>query len=404
MKIKIKDILPNPFRNIEHYPIIRGKVDQLKRSYENTDFWDNIVGRINEKGKFEQAYGHHRKVALLEHFGPNHVVEVIDKPLDDAHMIKVMAAENMDEWGTSAIVEIETVEAVVKAFAEGRIKLNKAGQPKAARYAPSFIPGKGKSETSDFSYNAETIGEFLGWTYGKEKKASDKVYHALTALQYIEEGIIELSAFDGLTSSGIKAVVTEARQAREYKDIRAKEAEREAEAARKEAEEAEKAEARARAREDQEKARRKAAEREEAERQAAYKRAEAEEYRKQGQQAASKVTKAVSAHLRSGGGTKTAPDVAIQAVPLHDRKASPNIEDYLSKALTPIWQFCQEDTHAEKLNRVLEFKDELDRSVLTNAARTLRDVRDRMEWWAKKFDPGTRSKKAARNGKLALKN
>jgi hypothetical protein len=403
MKIKIKDILPNPFRNIEHYPILRPKIETLKRSYESTEFWDNIVGRINHKNQFEQAYGHHRKVALLEHYGPNHEVEVIVKDLDDGHMIKVMASENMDEWGTSAIVEIETVEAVVKAYGVGKIKLAKPTGSKDLRRAPSFIPDKEKFVATNFSYNAQTVGEFLGWTYGKEKKAMDKVHYALTALQYIEEGIIDLSAFADLTSSGIKAVITEARQAREFKESRAREAQRLAEEARKEAEEAGKAAAKAKAREDQEKARRKAAEQEEALREEARQKAEAQHYHKQAQEAASKVSKAVSAHLRGGGGTKTAGDAAMKAVPIHERKAPPDLEDYLSKILTPIWEFCLEDKHAENLNRVLEFKDELDEGVLKNAARTLRDVRDRMEAWAKDFDPGTRLKRT-RNGKLLLKN
>jgi ParB-like nuclease family protein len=392
MKIKIKDILPNPFRNIEHYPILRPKINTLKRSYQSTEFWDNIVGRINSKGQFEQAYGHHRKVALLEQYGPNHEVKVIVKDLDDGHMIKIMANENMDEWGTSAIVEIETVEAVVKAFAEGRIKLRKPLGDQYTRCAPSFIP-KEKCNTTTLLYNAQTVAEFLGWTVGEEKAANVKVKNALTALQYIEEGIIELSEFDELTSSGINAVIQEARQAREYKESRAKEAQRDAEAARREAEAAKKAEEHARAHHKEEKAREKAAEHEEALRKEARQKAEAQHWHKEGQKAAGKVGKAVSAHLRSGGGVKTAGDVAITAVPIYERKPPPDIVDYLKKALTPIWQFCMEDSHAEKLNRVLEFKDDLDRSVLINAARTLRDVRDRMEYWAKEFDPGRKRSK-----------
>jgi len=43
MKISVKDLRPNPFRRIEHYPINRGKVDALKNSIKETSFWDNIA-------------------------------------------------------------------------------------------------------------------------------------------------------------------------------------------------------------------------------------------------------------------------------------------------------------------------------------------------------------------------
>jgi len=35
-----------------------------------------------------------------------------------------MAHENMEEWETSAIVEIETIAAVVEAYGAGKIELN----------------------------------------------------------------------------------------------------------------------------------------------------------------------------------------------------------------------------------------------------------------------------------------
>ena len=45
MKIKIKDLTPNPFRDSEHYPIDQEKVESLKRSINKTGFWDNILAR-----------------------------------------------------------------------------------------------------------------------------------------------------------------------------------------------------------------------------------------------------------------------------------------------------------------------------------------------------------------------
>ena len=48
MKVKLKDVHPNPFRNMERYPIHKQKILQLKNSIQSTDFWDNIVARERE--------------------------------------------------------------------------------------------------------------------------------------------------------------------------------------------------------------------------------------------------------------------------------------------------------------------------------------------------------------------
>ena len=106
MKIKVKDLKPNPYRDIEHYPIDRVKVQNLKDSIEQSGFWDNILARkIN--GEIQIAYGHHRDVALKE-LG----IEEIDIPvkdIDDATMIQIMANENMEQWDTNQSVINETV-------------------------------------------------------------------------------------------------------------------------------------------------------------------------------------------------------------------------------------------------------------------------------------------------------
>ena len=46
MKIKVKNLLPNPFRNIDAYPIDQEKIRQLRNSIKETGFWDNILGRL----------------------------------------------------------------------------------------------------------------------------------------------------------------------------------------------------------------------------------------------------------------------------------------------------------------------------------------------------------------------
>jgi hypothetical protein len=106
------DIRPNPFRNIDRYPINRDKVEKLKESINRTDFWDNLVARIGSDGKPEIGYGHHRMVALREMYPDDHRVSLIVRDLDDAAMLHVMADENMQEWQSDGSVIVETVRAV----------------------------------------------------------------------------------------------------------------------------------------------------------------------------------------------------------------------------------------------------------------------------------------------------
>jgi hypothetical protein len=169
VKFKIADIQPNPFRHMDRYPIRRDKVKALRESMRTTDFWDNVVARVDSYGKPQIAYGHHRLVALREEYAPDHEVSLIVRDLDDTHMLQVMARENLEEWGTSAAVEHETVRAVVEAYAKGQIKLPAppSSVQRGLRFAPSFVEPSvsDRSETDGHPYTASQIGEFLGWPW-----------------------------------------------------------------------------------------------------------------------------------------------------------------------------------------------------------------------------------------------
>jgi len=111
MKVKIKDLRPNPYRDIKNYPIDRDKVQSLIESIEQTGFWDNILAR-SVNGHIEIAYGHHRLEALKKVFKPDDEVDIPVKTLDEPTMIRIMANENMQQWGNNIAVIIETVKAI----------------------------------------------------------------------------------------------------------------------------------------------------------------------------------------------------------------------------------------------------------------------------------------------------
>ena len=129
MKIKVKDLRPNPFRKIKTYPIDRDKIKALKISINETTFWDNIVARKNN-GKFEIAYGHHRLITLQE-LGIKEV-NIPVRGFDDAMMIRIMANENLDEWKNRPAVINETV-LTAKEFLDAELAKGWKDSPGAVR-------------------------------------------------------------------------------------------------------------------------------------------------------------------------------------------------------------------------------------------------------------------------------
>jgi ParB-like chromosome segregation protein Spo0J len=175
VKVQIKDLKPNPFRNIEHYPIDQAKVEALAASIGQTGFWDNILGR--KQGDHVQiAYGHHRIAALKKAMKLTDTVDIPVKELDDATMLKIMANENMEDWKTSPGVIDETVKAA-KGFLE-------------AHPEEILILSVDKSRKPG-EVNVRIIAEFLGWP-------PERVRYAIDRLGLIDEGIVEPEAVRAL--------------------------------------------------------------------------------------------------------------------------------------------------------------------------------------------------------------
>jgi len=180
MKIQIKDLKPNPFRDMENYPINQEKVQSLTNSINQTGFWDNILARKNN-GNIEIAYGHHRLVVLKKLFRPDDYVDIPVKELDDATMIRIMANENMNEWDTSIQIINETVKVTRKfLFSRERGNLIKTKNPKAK---------------IDYHHSKEAfqISEFLGgnWT-------EYRIWESLNRLGLFDKNELDKEAIESL--------------------------------------------------------------------------------------------------------------------------------------------------------------------------------------------------------------
>lgn len=172
MRIKIKDILPNPYRDFKFCPIDKDKVDALINSMKQTGFWDNVVVRPHptESGKYQQAYGHNRLIAASAVFGDNYEVDLPVRELSNEVMLQMMANENMEYWAATPAVIDETVRQT-KRFLEDNLEV-------AARY------GDIKRIKDDCTIGRSLIAKFLGWNEGK-------VAYSLERLNLVDSGEIE---------------------------------------------------------------------------------------------------------------------------------------------------------------------------------------------------------------------
>jgi hypothetical protein len=139
MKIALKDIKPNPYRNLTLYPLLTPTLDQLVASIEKSGFWDNVVVR-KAKGEYELAYGHHRLEAAKQ--AGLKEADFIVKSLSDDDMLTMMYLENQDDTDRKPWLSLmESVEGIMKGLTEGtvHVELTEKVNDQYKRTAPSFI-------------------------------------------------------------------------------------------------------------------------------------------------------------------------------------------------------------------------------------------------------------------------
>lgn len=209
MKLKLKDILPNPYRDLKANPLIEEKIVSLMDSINQTGFWDNVVVRKNAQGKYELAYGHHRLAAAIR--AGLTEADFIVKELDDALMIQIMDNENRETYGSTPASLIESVKAVVQALAKGTIppfKIDPKINKQHLRYAPSFVPGVSSTDSVEHAYTTLTIATFLGRTRAGGKIVDESITAALNALYLKEVGRFSDSLLITKDRTGAKKPIT----------------------------------------------------------------------------------------------------------------------------------------------------------------------------------------------------
>ncbi|MGP0017943.1 MAG: ParB N-terminal domain-containing protein [Candidatus Sulfotelmatobacter sp.] len=186
-EFKLKDVLPNPFRDVARFPLNKEKLEALEESIRATGFWNNILGRKRSDGKLEIAYGHHRLAALkkLEILSAVFIV----RQLSDEQMLAIMQAENDERYSHDFCSVIEAVRSAVLKVASGELHISVPldTPKKRIRYAPSFVAGKEPMPDS-VPYTAKEIARLLA-SLQKDGEPKKKIIVALDVLELEERQV-----------------------------------------------------------------------------------------------------------------------------------------------------------------------------------------------------------------------
>jgi hypothetical protein len=134
--LKICSIRPNPFRQLDRYPLDEAKITKLVSSIKRNRFWGNVVARKSVHGH-ELAFGHHRVEAARRIYGNEAEIKILVGNLSDAQMLQFMAADNDEVFNLSPGFVLEVVGATIqfleKDLTPSRVKAMGGNLPVMAR-------------------------------------------------------------------------------------------------------------------------------------------------------------------------------------------------------------------------------------------------------------------------------
>jgi hypothetical protein len=121
MLVDLRELKPNPMRDMRVDPIDDDRVADLKASIEEDGFWGGIVCRQIHDGTIQIGFGHHRVKAAVQ-AGVYHAdVCVRNGDMDDGAMARIYARENATQRGNTGTAQVGSVAAAVRYLAKGSL-------------------------------------------------------------------------------------------------------------------------------------------------------------------------------------------------------------------------------------------------------------------------------------------
>jgi hypothetical protein len=123
---KVARIANNPYRRLHAYPYIERKIEALKHSIEDVGLWPSVIARsrATELWDYELAFGHHR-VETARRLGLTEI-DLICEELTDLQMLQYMGRENLEDYDSSFLIQLESWEAALKS---GLLPIGNSPQP-----------------------------------------------------------------------------------------------------------------------------------------------------------------------------------------------------------------------------------------------------------------------------------
>lgn len=194
-KVKLNQLLPNPYRHFHRYPINEDKVEALIESIGATGFWGETVIARPRGPKCEIAFGHHRIEAARRALGDRAEVQISVRKLSDTQMFEMMCRENNEMYANvTADMDIETVAAGIEGFARGKIELPEpkpAGQRRTGNGLTPAQFGIGMYDGSSHMFTKEGLRKLIGMPHGRFSEA-------LRALKLIAQNMMDAESYQGL--------------------------------------------------------------------------------------------------------------------------------------------------------------------------------------------------------------
>ena len=120
MKVELKKLKPNPFRDFKVDPIDPEAVKALVKSIEENTFWSGVIARKIKGGDIQIAAGHTRTYAAME-AGVTHA-DITVGNFDDQAMIRIYATENATQRGNSGLAMMGSVASAVRYLVKAILK------------------------------------------------------------------------------------------------------------------------------------------------------------------------------------------------------------------------------------------------------------------------------------------
>lgn len=195
MRVELKSIKPNPFRNFKIDPIDPTVVESLKQSIKENPagFWGGVVARKNN-GSIELAFGHHRiRAAIAAGIREDDIKIVPD--ISDADMIRMYANENATQRGNSGTAVAGSVASAVRYLLKGsligelpeiRQLVDGIGWSIVLEFL-SNIPGINKNTVTQQLANLKASGDYDEIVQAVRDEIEEENKEALKALARQEE-------------------------------------------------------------------------------------------------------------------------------------------------------------------------------------------------------------------------